>query len=105
MRSSQSPQTRLISGLPHAFRPHAGQVYFVLLAAFFFRASRVAPQFDVAHGEALLGSSSAQARSNGPPPRDVVAHLLPGFLAARLRRCRWGSGPTACIIPAHCLLW
>ena len=39
MRSSHSPHTRLISGLPHAFNPQPGQVYFVLLAAFFFRFS------------------------------------------------------------------
>jgi hypothetical protein len=35
--SSQVPQTNCASGFAHAFNPHSGQVYFVLLAAFFFR--------------------------------------------------------------------
>ena len=35
--SLQSPQIRWASGFAHAFRPHAGQVYLVLLAAFFLR--------------------------------------------------------------------
>ena len=37
--SSQSPQISRVSGFAQAFAAQAGQVYFVLLAAFFFRAA------------------------------------------------------------------
>ena len=35
--SPQSPQIKWASGLAHAFMPQDGQVYLVLLAAFFLR--------------------------------------------------------------------
>jgi len=39
MSRSHSPQTSLVSGLAQAFAAHCGQVYLVLLAAFFLRVS------------------------------------------------------------------
>ncbi len=40
--SSQSPHRRFVSGLAQAFAAQLGQVYFVLLAAFFFAVFRAA---------------------------------------------------------------
>ena len=90
--SPQSPQIRLASGFAQAFMPHTGQVYLVLLAAFFLRVALALACPVVVEERGAGGQEGGAGLLEASARLDGVRHLLAGVLAAGLAGVWLGSG-------------